>query len=106
MIRILLTCLSVIPLLLKKYPEASFGFIGARGIDKASNTVEGYRKTQRFRVYRTMVNETVGPDTFEHFEYEDVSGYLLINRLAQGISKKERLMKKMFSDTYTNLLDV
>lgn len=105
-IGILITCLSVIPLLLQEQPGASFGFIGSRTIDRASKRVEGYSKTQRFRVYRRIVNETIGPATFEHFEYETISGYLLVNKSVGDIELKERVLIKMFSETYENLLDV
>ena len=105
-IRILITCLSVIPPLLDEFPGASFGFIGSRTIDKVSRRVEGFNRTQRFRVYRKIVNETIGPDTFEHFEYPDISGYLLINRDSENIEEKERILIRMFSDTYENLLDI
>nr|WP_315423429.1 hypothetical protein [uncultured Pedobacter sp.] len=102
----MITCLNVIPLILQDYPEASFGFIGSRTIDTASKTVEDYHNTQRFRIYRELVEQKIGYHTFEHFTYEQVSGYLLINRSADNINAKERLIVKMFGDTYHNLLEV
>ena len=67
---ILITCLEVIPLLLKDYPDASFGFIGSGNIDKKSQTVENIQNNQRFRVYRKIVELKTGFQTFEHFEYK------------------------------------
>ncbi|WP_029276628.1 hypothetical protein [Pedobacter borealis] len=103
---ILTTCLNVIPLILVDYPEASFGFIGSRTIDTASRTVEDYRNTQRFRVYKEMVEQKIGHVTFQHFTYEQISGYLLVNRSTANIQSKERLLVKMFDATYNNLLEL
>jgi hypothetical protein len=103
---ILITCLKVIPIILQEYPGASFGFIGSRTIDPISQTVEGYENTQRFRVYSKMVEDTIGYATFEHYTYEMVSGYLLINKSHSNVTDKEKLIREMFITTYNNLLDV
>lgn len=103
---ILITCLNVIPLILADYPSASFGFIGSRTIDTNSKTVEDYRNTQRFRVYSELVRQKIGEVTFEHFTYEQISGYLLINRATDNINAKERALVNMFDITYNNLLDL
>ena len=103
---ILISCLNVIPIILKDYPNASFGFIGARTIDFASNTVEDYKNTQRFRIYKEVVPYKIGPKTFEHIEYTDLSGYLLINRKSGDIDIKERKLIEMFTHSYQNILDV
>lgn len=103
---ILITCLKSVQIILKDYPEASFGFIGARTIDPVANRAEDYENTQRFRVYSQIVENTIGDQTFEHFTYEAVSGYLLVNRSAGNIEDKERLVKQMFILTYNNLLDI
>ncbi|MBB2150879.1 hypothetical protein [Pedobacter gandavensis] len=96
----------MIPIILKDYPDSSFGFIGARTIDFASKTVEDYKNTQRFRVYKEVVPYKIGPKTFEHIEYADISGYLLINRNSGNIDKKERNLINMFTLTYQDLLDI
>jgi hypothetical protein len=103
---ILITCLKSVQLILQDYPEASFGFIGARTVDPIANRVEDYENTQRFRVYSQIVEDTIGDQTFEHFIYEAVSGYLLVNRAADNIDNKERLITQMFIRTYNNLLNV
>ncbi len=104
---ILMTCLKVIPIILKKYPNASFGFIGSRSYDRKSKTLENYEKTQRFRVYKHIVVQTIGNETFQHYQYEDLSGYLLINRNNElSMAMKERAIAKMFATTYNNLQDV
>jgi len=90
-----------------EYPTASFGFIGSRTLDKASGKVESYIKTQRFRVYKEVVEHKFGTKTFEHITYEELSGYLLLNK-ACGIDLvvKENAIKHMFADTYNNLPDL
>ena len=103
---ILITCLQSVQIILRDYPGASFGFIGARTIDPVSNRAEGYENTQRFRVYSQIVEDTIGYQTFEHFTYENVSGYLLVNRDVENIEDKERLIKQMFISTYNHLLDI
>jgi hypothetical protein len=103
---ILITCLKSVKIILRDYPEASFGFIGARTIDPVANRAEDYENTQRFRVYSRIVEDTIGDQTFEHFTYEAVSGYLLVNRYAGNIEDKERLIKQMFIHTYNHLLDI
>jgi len=101
---ILITCLKVIPLILMDYPNVSFGFVGSRTIDKASRTVEDFKNNQRFRVYRKIVEKKVGFHIFEHFTYEFISGYLLINKHGQqSIENRLKAIIKMFADTYQDL---
>jgi hypothetical protein len=100
---ILITCITVIPLLLKIHPNASFGFAGARTIDNRSKKVEGYSNNQRFRTYSYVISSKIGTETFTHFEYEKVSSYLLLNNANSLSLEKEELISKMFSSTYTEL---
>lgn len=103
---ILITCLKSVQIILQDYPEASFGFIGARTIDPVANRAEDYENTQRFRVYSQIEEDTIGDQTFEHFTYEVLSGYLLVNKYTGNIEDKERLIKQMFIRTYNHLLDI
>lgn len=103
---ILITCLRVIPIILTDYPTSLFGFIGSRTVDRASGTVEDFQNTQRFRVYCGIVEGTIGEQTFEHFVYEEVSGYLLVNRSAPDIDAKEQVINRMFSNTYNDLPNI
>lgn len=104
---ILITCLSLVGILLKDYPAASFGFIGSRSYDPKTKTLEHYKRTQRYTLYCDVVSKTIGPLTFEHFAYDDLSGYLLVNRKnGQAVEFKERLLTQMFASTYENLPDV
>lgn len=101
-----MTCLKVIPLLLKDYPAASFGFIGSRTVDQASQKVEALNNNQRFRIYRQLIPLKIGEKTFAHFVYEEISGYLLINRNFKDVEQKEKELSRMLAATYNNLPDI
>lgn len=103
---ILMTCVKVIPLLLNDYPEASFGFIGSRTVDEISRKVESFINNQRFRIYRQLIPLKFGEKTFAHFAYEQISGYLLINRRCDDIKGKEKELIRMLAATYNNLPDI
>ncbi len=103
---ILITCAKVVPLLLQEYPTASFGFTGARTVDRETEKVEQYDQNQRFRIYRKFTSTLFGSRTFTHFEYPQISSYLLINNYSGEVKSKERKIVKMFSDTYRNLPDI
>ena len=102
---IFITCAKVVPLLLKSYPTASFGFCGARSVDFKSKKVENYIKNQRFRIYKNIVSIKFGTVTFTHYEYEKISSYLLVNNNCNKAVSEKRI-KKMFSSTYNNLPDL
>jgi hypothetical protein len=99
-----MTCVKVIPLLLNDYPEASFGFIGSRTVDEISRKVESFINNQRFRIYRQLIPLKFGQKTFAHFE--QISGYLLINRRCDDIKRKEKELIRMLAATYNNLPDI
>ena len=103
---ILITCLKVVPLLLDKFPTASFAFAGSRSIDFKSKKVESYTRTQRFRIYKYVVAQKIGSRTFAHYSFDKVSSYLLVNKKVGDIEKTKAMMVWMFADTYEDLHDV
>lgn len=103
---ILITCVNIVPILLKEYPNASFGFIASRSIDETSQKVESYINNQRFRIYTELILLKFGEKTFAHFSYFQFSGYLLINRKCGNIKIKEKELVEMLSSTYNNLIDI
>ncbi len=103
---IFVTIAKVIPILLEKYPDASFAFTGARSIDLRSRRIEDYENNQRFRVYKEIVNSLIGNKTFTHYEYNRISAYLLINNLSLDIERREREIVKMFAETYVELSEI
>lgn len=68
--------------------------------------VEVHQNTQRYRIYKELVKEKIGEMTFEHVDYQSLSGYLLLNRAAINLKEKESAILTMFAETYNNLLDV
>ena len=103
---ILVTCSQLVPILLAEYPTASFGFIGSRTVEKKSGKTEPYNINQRFKIYKYFTSLKFGTKTFEHFEYPQISGYLLINKINTPIANKERAIIKMFLATYESLPDL
>lgn len=72
--RIINTCINVMLSIYQKYPDASFGFIGANKVD------ENLRETKRYKVYSTIIATYFSDKYFYHKENKDKSAYLLINR--------------------------
>ena len=85
--------------MLNQHPNASFAVNGAESLDLESDKVESKDNNQRFRIYRTIALNIFGRETFEHFQYENISSYLLINRSnCKDIEMKADRIKKMFLD--------
>ena len=103
---ILMTCASVVPLLLKEHPTASFGFGAARSVDGNNRTVEPYQTTQRFKVYSYIAQRKFGQITFAHYEYPEISCYLLVNKNCESVAINEKQITEMFRGTYIVLQDV
>lgn len=96
-LKIFVTCASIIPCLIKEYPHASFAVNGAESMDMESDKVESRESNQRFRIYRTIALNLFGRETFEHFEYKNVSSYILVNRKGcENIEIKKDNIKDMF----------
>lgn len=98
-VRVFFTCAMVVSKLYQMYPKCSFVVCGAESDDVVSGKVEDKRNNQRFRIYRTMALQLFGRNTFEHYQYEDASAYLLMNRIdcADPDAKADRI-KRMFFD--------
>lgn len=101
-INVLMTCASVIPYFLAINSNASFGFVGSRTINSETYTfVENYIDNKRYRIYSYLIKEVIGDKTFVHIEYENISGYLLININSNDILTKESNIKTMLNEIYT-----
>lgn len=100
-IRVFITCASVIPLLSKTYPKASFGFIGARSI-KQNVIIENQEMNIRFKIYTNHIPQLIGDKLFEHYEYPAISSYLIVNRNHDTESKKSEI-EEMFFNNYRDV---
>ncbi len=103
---IIISCLAVLPDILERYPAASFAFSGASSVDLNVKKRERSSPTQRYRIYKYIASTIIGQDTFEHFQYDEASSYLLVNRAAGDIMNKERACVKVFSETYLHLDEI
>ncbi len=100
-IKIFITCASILPILLKKYPDFSFAFNGSRMIDLASNKIESYNQNQRFRIYSFIADAMIGRETFEHYAFPEMSSYLLINKKScSDTDLMKENIKNMFLNTF------
>ncbi len=98
--RIMETCASVIPDVLKRYPDSSFVFNGSRTHDH-SNYVEGVQRTQRYRIYIELVRRLFGEEVFSIINYDESSSCIFINRKSYpDISLAKIRIYDMFADIY------
>lgn len=103
---ILVTSAKVVPWMLRKFPDASFGFIGARSIDLSSHKIENYKNNQRYRLYAYHIPQLFGFETFVHKKYNQASAYSLLNRKAKNFRLLESRIKEMIVETYPELLQI
>jgi hypothetical protein len=103
---ILISCAKLISILLASYPKASFGFSASRSVDSNNKTVEPYKVNQRFKTYKFIIQQRFGNITFTHFEYPEISCYLLVNNDHDNVSRIEREIVNMFSESYETLMDL
>lgn len=102
-LRIFMTCASIVPLILQKFPLASFVINGAQSLDLESNKIEGRANDQRFRLYKNMATQLFGKERFEHYEFIEISSYLMVNK--KECSDIER-KKDRIKETLLNLYDI
>lgn len=98
--RIFVTCVSLLPQILHEYPNASFAFNASRTIDIRNNKAESLNENQRFRIYRAVVFHFIGDKTFEHYSFEEVSSYLLVNRKHNNTDMMKDLIRESFLSIY------
>lgn len=102
-LRIFMTCASIVPLILQEFPLASFVINGAQSLDLESNKIEGRANNQRFRLYKNMATQLFGKKCFEHYEFIEISSYLMVNK--KECSDIER-KKDRIKETLLNLYDI
>lgn len=97
---IFVTCAYLVPEILKKHQNASFAINGARSIDLRSDKIEGEANNQRFRIYKEISRRLFTKEKFEHFEFEEISSYLLVNKDCDNIYKRKDEIKEVFLSRY------
>lgn len=99
-IRVFLTCAYIVPEILKRHPDASFAINGAQSIDLYSDKIEGERNNQRFRIYKSLSERLFSRNKFEHFEFEEISSYLMVNKNAGDVFELKDKFRSMFIERY------
>ncbi|MBA7488295.1 MAG: hypothetical protein HG422_04595 [Prevotella sp.] len=85
--RVIYTCINIMLSIYKANPTASFGFVGANGVD------EDISETKRYKVYTTIIATYFSDKHFFHKENKEKSAYLLINNLS--LSRNPSLVKEI-----------
>lgn len=86
---ILNTTLDIMLDLLKSFPDYSFIIKGAEAYDPATQKEEDENENQRFRIYRRFLAKKIGTQAFTHFQFPEISVYLLVNNNS-GLSPNEK----------------
>jgi len=100
-VRVFITCASIIPILSEAYPNASFGFIGARSIKKGM-IIENLEMNIRFKIYTEHIPQLISDKLFEHYEYPTISSYLIVNK-NHDLDRKKLEIEEMFFKNYRNV---
>lgn len=98
--RIMETSASVIPDILKRYPNSSFAFNGSRTFDH-SDYIEEPQNTQRYRIYKELVRRLFGEEIFYIEHNINSSSCIFVNRKAnQDVNEAQNRIFHMFSEIY------
>lgn len=96
-----MTMINLVVMLYDRDKTASFFFQGAGSVDGRSKRVEGFYKTQRYLVYRYIVELKFGNESFQHYANDVVSGYLIVNRLCgEHVEDRKAKILTMLQATY------
>lgn len=84
----------------ERFPDYSYIVNGARTID-INKKIENESETQRFRVYRALATRIIGTQLFEHYQFKEISSYLLVRKQPNiNIEDEKNKIKQMFLDRY------
>lgn len=98
--RVLKTVLDIAISILHSDQFASFAFIGAHKHGKESATDHN---TQRYRVYKRMVEYFLGTSTFMHTYEQRSNSYLLVNKTNSNPEVYSESIINMFTETFQGL---
>lgn len=111
--KVLRTVQNIFLKVFKKYPTASFGFIGEPKKNKKIKTKKskGYRilrdeelaRTKRFQLYRKICLRDIGIKNFTLYENEALSAILLINNSNKDLEDYKRKVTEMMKRNYSAL---
>lgn len=103
--RIISTCIKILSSVLEQKPLASFGFIGSYTI--SDNYTEEKNCTQRFRIYKMVMENLIGETLFHHSMDLIHSTYLMVNNGNKSpeevVAKARTMFEKVYPGLDTNL---
>ncbi|WP_163212713.1 hypothetical protein [Bacteroides sp. 519] len=103
----LVTCISIISLLVEEYPNKCFAFNASRSILIKQKIREKINNNKRFRIYCKLVENFVGDINFEHYIFPEISSYLLVNKNSfPKTDEKKEEVRKMFLEIFDFTEDI
>lgn len=84
--------------------EASFGFVATASI--IGDFAEAKSNNQRFRIYKQVMQNFFGQETFFHFVDADNSAYLMINKNIDDRDGFVTKMQQKFEDMYPDMFNL
>jgi hypothetical protein len=83
---------------------ASFAFIGAFKIsDNKRKEAETTEETQRYRIYKGMVEHLFGSETFRHIYQSRTNSYLLVSKSSEQPDDLDNRIIDMFVEIYPDV---
>jgi len=98
------TCLRILLEFFLTNPDASFGFIATPTI--VEDFIEDKSNNQRYRIYKQVMQNFFGDQTFAHFADIKTSAYLMVNKSCHSVTDLVREMQEKFSDMYPEIFDL
>lgn len=103
---VVMTIVNILLDVLRTNKDCNFAFIGSNTTDNRGNEKESKNKTKRFRVYRRVVENKIGPKTFSHFQSEQGSSYLLVNNATENVNDTKEKISNMFKREFPQLVNM
>ncbi|MEP6613239.1 MAG: hypothetical protein ABJA76_15170 [Mucilaginibacter sp.] len=103
--KVISTCIRIMLQIHSKNPMASFGFLGANTINRATGYEESKRTTKRFQVYKLAMYALFGTQTFTHYTDIEHSAYLMVSNKVKSVDEVKENAKKMFEDIFPELAE-
>ena len=97
------TALQILVRCLRDNNKASFGFVATNSI--LDQFYEARENNQRFRVYKQIMQNFFGIETFAHFADVANSAYLMVNR-NNKVHEFVTSMQQGFSELYPDMFDL
>jgi len=98
------TTLRILLMYFQNNTKSSFGFIATPSI--IDDFIEDKSNNQRYRIYKQIMQNFFGDETFAHFADIHTSAYLMVNKSHQKIDDLVNKMQQGFSDMYPDIFNL